>query len=112
MRGNALARRLGASVERRTGGLRPGRCVLAEYHTRPRTIVVYEDALAVASAAARDERLQFGDEILEELAIAHECFHILDPGGSEEGAHAFAAAFLKLPTSPAVLERALARYLA
>ena len=102
MKARALAARLGARVEVREGGLRPARCVISEYHTRSRTIVVYEDTLRLLGA---------DPEGLEEIAIAHECFHVLKPRGDEAGAHAFARAFLGLPESPELLETKLAERL-
>ncbi|MGH7659667.1 MAG: hypothetical protein ACRENA_01960 [Vulcanimicrobiaceae bacterium] len=109
----ALAAALGLRVtERRAGGVAPYRCVIAELHERSKTIVLYRDALELLGRLVDSGRLPFDRAQLDEIAIAHECFHARAPQGSEESAHAFAASLLGLTESPAVLNDALARHLA
>jgi hypothetical protein len=109
----ALAAALGLRVTERTeGGIAAYRCVLAELHARTKTIVLYRDALELVGTLIESERLPFDRAQLEDIAIAHECFHARWPQADEKAAHAFAASLLGLGDSPALLDEALARYLA
>lgn len=109
----ALAAELGLRVtERRRGGVAPYRCVISELHARSKTIVLYRDALDLLGTLIDAKSLPFDRAQLEEIAIAHECFHARSSRGSEESAHAFAASLLGLAESPALLDEALARHLA
>jgi hypothetical protein len=109
---HALAAKLGLRVtERRDGGLASYRCVISELHVRRKEIVLYRDALELLATLISAERLPFELRQLDEIAIAHECFHARSPHGSEDAAHAFAASLLSLTASPALLEQALARHL-
>lgn len=113
MTARALAAELGLRVtERRTGGIAPYRCVISELHARSNTIVLYRDALELLKRLIGVENLPFDGAQLEEIAIAHECFHARSPRESEASAHSFAASLLGLAASPALLDDALARYLA
>lgn len=107
----ALADRLGARIVERRGGIAQDRWLISEYHTRHKTIVLYRDTLEVLADLVVARDLPFDVERLDEIAIAHECFHLLFPGtkgGGEERVHAFVQELLELPASPALLQRALA----
>jgi hypothetical protein len=108
-----LANRLGARIVERRGGISDQRWVLSEYETRNKTIVVYLDTIELLAELVAVQDLPFDVERLDEIAIAHECFHLLFPGkrGEEERAHAFAQELLDLVTSPAVLSEALASHM-
>lgn len=109
----ALAAQLGLRVtERRRGGLASYRCVISEFHARRKTIVLYRDALELLGALVDRQGLPFERAQLDEIAIAHECFHARAPHAGEHAAHAFAASLLGLAASPALLDRALALHLA
>ena len=108
-----LASKLGARIVERRGGISENRWVISEYESRNKTIVVYRDTLELLAELVAVQDLPFDVERLDEIAIAHECFHLLFPGkrGDEEGAHAFAQELLELATSPAVLSDALASHM-
>jgi hypothetical protein len=108
----ALAERLGLRVTERRGGVTPHCCVLSELHERKKTIVLYEDSLELLGRLVDARGLPFERAQLEEIAIAHECFHAQAPGASEADAHAFARDLLRLAASPAMLDDVLARHLA
>ncbi|MBV8151058.1 MAG: hypothetical protein JO101_06855 [Candidatus Eremiobacteraeota bacterium] len=83
----ALVIAVGATIEERSGGISPARVLIAESHPGTRRIVLFSDAMAyVAETDGGDVR---------SLALAHECFHLLE-GGGESAAHAFARGFLGL----------------
>lgn len=103
-----LAGRLGARIVERRGGITEDRWVLSEYHARQKTIVLYRDTLEMLAELVLVRDLPFDVERLDEIAIAHECFHLLFPGRSGEGrVHQFVQELLDLPASPQLLEEAL-----
>lgn len=109
----ALAAELGLRVmEAPRGGVASYRCVISELRERRQTIVLYRDALDLLGNLIDAKGLPFDRKQLEDIAIAHECFHARSPHGSEEAAHAFAVSLLGLAESPALLDEALARHLA
>jgi hypothetical protein len=109
----ALAAELGLRVkEVPLGGVASYRCVVSELRERTKTIVLYRDTLDLLGSLIDAKGLPFDRTQLEEIAIAHECFHARFAKGSEEAAHAFAASLLGLAESPALLNEALARHLA
>ena len=109
----ALAAELGLHVtEEPRGGVASYRCVISELRERSKTIVLYRDALDLLATLIDAKGLPFDRVQLDEIAIAHECFHARSAHGSEEAAHAFAASLLGLAESPALLDEALAQHLA
>ena len=108
-----LAGKLGARIVERRGGISENRWVISEYETRNKTIVVYRDTLELLAELVAVQDLPFDVERLDEIAIAHECFHLLFPGkrGNEERANSFAQELLDLVISPAVLNDALAAHM-
>ena len=112
MKARALAQRLGARIVERRGGISESRWVISEYDPRSKTIVLYRDTLELLSELVAVHDLPFDHEELDEIAIAHECFHLmLGRKGSEERAHAFAQEFLDLMASPSLLNEALATHI-
>lgn len=105
-----LAARLGATIIERRGGMAAQRYVISEFHTRTNTIVVYADTLAVLAELVRAHAIPFESDQLLEIAIAHECFHLVNRGGSEAEAHAFVRDRLGLDASPAILSDLLPDY--
>ena len=106
-----LAQRFGAKIVERRGGMAPFRCVISELETRGPTIVLYRDTLELLAQLVVAQRLPFEPQSLDEIAIAHECFHLRWSRAPEERAHEYARALLQLPASPALLESALRGYL-
>ena len=102
---------MGLRIVERRGGTRGARCVISEYHTRARTIVLYRDSLELLASIVEQRRLPFDASMLDEIAIAHECAHVRSPKAPEADAHAFAEQLLDLAASPRILESALASYL-
>jgi hypothetical protein len=102
---------LGLRIVERRGGTGVARCVISEYHTRSKTIVLYRDSLELLVNLVRERRLPFDPAMLDEIAIAHECAHVRFPKAREADAHAFAQELLGLAASPQLLESALASYL-
>jgi hypothetical protein len=121
-----LARHLGATIEDAWGGITPVRYAVSEFFTRGRRIVVYRDT--VAALAYLVESFGIGDwfetERLREIALAHECFHLLEEmrrlprrryrraAERETAANAFAQGFHRLSRSPAILSELLPLHLA
>lgn|GEM_PF-3210587 len=108
-----LAKRLGAKIVERRGGLGEDRWVISEFNSREKTIVIYLDTLELLSELVLVNDLPFDPEHLDEIAIAHECFHMVSgsahgPQG-EEDAHKFARELLDLPASPELLNELLSR---
>jgi len=108
-----LAKRLGARVVERRGGVGEDRWVISEFNPREKTIVVYLDTLELLSELVLVNDLPFDPEHLDEIAIAHECYHLVSgsahgPQGEEE-AHRFARELLDLPASPELLNDLLNR---
>jgi len=109
MNARALAERLGARIVERQGGISENRWIMSEYQVRNKTIVLYRDTLDMLADLVATRDLPFDIEHLDEIAIAHECFHLLFGGkGGEARAHQFVQELLDLPESPALLDRALA----
>ncbi len=109
----ALAKRLGARIVERRGGISEDRWVMSECNPRDKTIVLYLDTLELLSEFVIISDLPFDPEHLDEIAIAHECFHMISgsthgPQG-EEDAHKFARELLDLPASPELLNELLSR---
>jgi hypothetical protein len=107
----AYARALGARIVERRGGVGRSRCVISEYHTRGKTIVLYRDSLALLARLVAACNLPFDPAQLEDVAIVHECFHLIAPHANEDAAHEFVRVVLGLAASPAVLSQALSKYL-
>lgn len=113
MNARALAKRLGAKIVERRGGLGEDRWVISELNSRDKTIVIYLDTLELLTDLVITSDLPFDAEHLDEIAIAHECFHLISgsahgPQG-EEDAHRFARELLDLPASPELLNDLLKR---
>lgn len=113
MNARALAKRLGARVVERRGGITENRWAISEYNPREKTIVLYLDTLELLSELVVVNDLPFDPDHLDEIAIAHECFHLISgsahgPQG-EEDAHKFARELLDLPASPELLNELLNR---
>lgn len=122
----SLAQQLGASIELQPRGLSPTRYAISEFHTRGRRIIVYRDALAALAELIVDFELGawFDATRLEEIAVVHELFHLLEhakqvprrayraAAACELAAHAFTQGFLELPRSPALLSELLPLHLA
>ena len=113
MKARELAKRLGARVVERRGGVGEDRWVISEFNPREKTIVVYLDTLELLSELVLVNDLPFDPEHLDEIAIAHECYHLVSgsahgPQGEEE-AHRFARELLDLPASPELLNDLLNR---
>lgn len=102
---------MGVRIVERRGGYGAARCVISEYHTRTKTIVLYRDSLELLANLVHEQRLPFDPTMLDEIAIAHECAHVRFPRGREADAHTFAQELLGLAASPQLLERAVASYL-
>ena len=81
----ALVDAAGATVEERSGGISPARILIAESHPGTRRIVLFLDAMAYVEEA--------GGGDVRSLALAHECYHLLE-GEGESAADAFARGFL------------------
>lgn len=111
MKASALAESLGVRIVEKRGGTHARRCVISEYHTRTKTIVLYRDSLELLADVVRERKLPFEAALLDEIAIAHECAHVRAPKTREAEAHAFAQELLDLEVSPAILEEALAQRL-
>lgn len=121
-----LAQRLGATIAVQPHGLSTSRYAISEFHTRGRRIIVYRDTLAALSEliVAFELGAWFEAARLEEIAIAHELFHVLEhhkqvprrsyrtAADREVAANAFAQGFLELPRSPALLSELLPHHLA
>jgi len=106
-----LANRLGARIVERRGGISETRWVISELETRTKTIVVYRDTLELLAELVAVQDLPFDVERLDEIAIAHECFHLMFPGKrGEDRVHAFVQELLELVESPAILNDALAAH--
>jgi hypothetical protein len=109
----ALAQRLGARIAERRGGVSSERWVISEYNPRERTIVLYLDTLELLSELVVVNDLPFDPDRLDEIAIAHECYHVIF--GSTKGmhreadAHAFTRELLDLAASPALLNEILSQ---
>ena len=113
MRARALAKRLGAKIVERRGGIGEDRWVISEFNAREKTIVIYLDTIELLSELVVVNDLPFDPEHLDEIAIAHECFHMISgsshgPRG-EEDAHRFARELLDLSASPELLNELLSR---
>ena len=107
-----LVNRLGARVVERRGGISETRWVLSEFESRNKTIVVYRDTIELLAELVAIRNLPFDVERLDDIAIAHECFHLMFPGKrGEDRVHAFVQELLDLPESPAVLNDALAAHI-
>jgi hypothetical protein len=111
MNARALAKRLGVRVMERRGGITEDRWVISEYNTREKTIVLYLDTLELLSELVTVNDLPFNPEQLDEIAIAHECFHVIFGKGThnEEDAHRFTRELLELPASPELLNELLSK---
>lgn len=113
MNARALAKRLGARIVERRGGIAEDRWVMSECNSRDKTIVIYLDTLELLSELVAVNDLPFDPERLDEIAIAHECFHLISGSGhgpqGEEDAHKFARELLDLPASPGLLNELLSR---
>jgi len=107
-----LARRLGAEVVERRGGITPYRYVVSELETRRRRIVIYRDTIELLARLVRERSLPFECERLDDIAILHECAHLRHPRAREEGAHRYAQRLLRLSASPQILSDALAAFAA
>jgi hypothetical protein len=109
----ALAKRLGARIVEKRGGIGENRWVISEFNSRDKTIVIYLDTLEMLSELVVVNDLPFDPDHLDEIAIAHECFHLISGSGhgpqGEEDAHKFARELLDLPASPELLNELLSR---
>lgn len=109
MSARALAKKLGVRITERRGGITEDRWVISEYNPREKTIVLYLDTLELLSELVLVNDLPFDPEHLDEIAIAHECFHVIFGKGThnEEDAHRFTRELLELPASPLILNELL-----
>ena len=107
-----LAKRLGAKILERRGGITPYRYVVSELESRRRRIVLYRDTLELLAKLVREQNLPFESERLDDIAILHECAHLRHPRALEEEAHRYVQRLLRLRASPQLLSDALAAFAA
>jgi hypothetical protein len=134
---DSLVSQAGLQVQQEAGGLTRTRLTLAQYGTRPPTVRVYSDAVAVAEEVVRllGWRGWFPPGSVRDIGVCHEVAHHLLHGSSaaalkqslghvvlhlgpitvrghvigadEIAAHSFAQAVCRLPKSPLLITLAL-----
>lgn len=108
-----MAARMGVQIVRDTTGpwLWP-RLTLATWHPAQRRIILFSRNLEWVASAASDltEDSRWREpRMWEELAIAHELYHLLSGNGDESAATLFACKILRAPFLPAELMAWLTR---
>lgn len=115
----AIAQSYGIAVMRDAWQVAGGKLVyLAECTLQPPQISLNIETITalaelLAQWANESERRWFSEQMLAEVATAHELFHLLQPNAAlptvELAAHCFARAFTSLPFSPLLYHVLLAR---